>query len=1799
MQSLLKKTSLLPCSTMGRGRLIFFFFLLLGTGIGFGQSITIEDASGAEDGGAITLTATLNVGTGGVPFDVDVSTNDGTATIVDSDYTLIVNQTISFNGNAGETQTFDVIPTSDTTIEGDETLTITMSNPVGPAVDITDEAIVTIINDDFSGINIDSPASVAEGDAGTSQIDFTVSIDQSDPDNNITVDYTISGGNENTDTGTLIFLAGTATLSQTVSVTTTGDTVVESDEAVSVTLSNASGNAVIATAVGTGSFTDDDQASIGIDSPASQAEGDSGPSQIDFTVSIDQSDPDNDITVDYTISGGNEDTNTATLTFLAGTATLTQTVSVTTTGDTVVESDEAVSVTLSNASGNAVIATAVGTSSFTDDDQASIGIDSPASQAEGDSGPSQIDFTVSIDQSDPDNDITVDYTISGGNENTDIGTLTFLAGTATLTQTVSVTTTGDTVVEADEAVSVTLSNASVNAVIATAVGNSSFTDDDTASLIVVETDGNTITSEDATTDTFNVALGAQPASDVVVNIVSSDLGEGTVNTGQLTFTNANWDTPQTVTVTGVDDNLIDGNQPFTVTISVVDASSDDDFDGLSQVVNAQNTENDIAGITITETDGNTITSEDATTDTFNVVLDAQPATDVVLDIASDNVAEGTVSPITLTFNSGNWDTPQEVTVTGVDDAVIDGNQSFDVNITVNDGASDDDFDGLSVTVPVTNNDNDSASFTIVESDGATNTSEDGATDTFSVVLDVQPTSNVVFDIVSGDTGEATVSPSLLTFTPANWDTPQVIIVTGEDDFIIDGAQTFNINITVNNGASDNAFDNLADTVSVTNSDDDVAGFTIVESDGDTSTSEDGSTDTFTVVLNRRTLISNVVFNITSNDVTEGTVSPSTLTFTTANWDTPQTVTVTGVDDAIVDGIQTYDVDVSVALGSAISYLGLSQTVSVENIDDDSATVTISNTNGNEDNGPITVSATLNNEVTGGFTVDILSSDGTATTANSDYTPLNETLTFAGSAGEIQTFEVIPTPDALIEGNETLQVSMANLGSTTLTVDISDTATVTINNDDACAAGSSVPVLNDSGTEFCVDTFSDFSQDLDDYVDGTGPAGTQLVWSTNPDSSQTGDYLGSSVITGAQVVNQDTYYGFYYDSLNDCASPSIVTVTLSVNEAPNAGTTTGVTVCNTTESGGSTLIDLDNRINNQDSGSWTLTSSQLGSSITINPDNTINFDGQPLGDYVFTYTTNTALAPCVNDTVELTITVIDCSLPCNAGDTAPVFNGTDTTIEFCDDLNTDLDTYVSSTAPAGTVLTWSTSNVPTETEAHLISSTVVEPGTYYGFYYDEPNDCGSPVLAITLVRNFTPTIDSTSGDTSCGSAELTLSATASVADASTITYTWYDAPTGGNIVGTSASYTTNTLTETTSFYVTARANGCESERVEVVAAITDSPNAGTPTNTVACNIAGNGGSNVIDLDDTLTGADPGTWAIITDPSSGTLSIGSANNVDFTGLPVGNYVFEYTTTAEAPCTPTSVQVTISVSDCTVDTDGDGLTDGEETNLGTNPNDPDTDGDGLTDGEEVLVVDDSSTEAVPENATDPLDACDPFLTPDCNPVDIDLAITKEVNRNEVLLNSEVIFTITLQNTTMDRVLDIVVNDILVAGFEYRSSSASKGSYNENTGEWTIDELTAEEEVTLEITVVAVEAGNLENTAILASSFPNDGVPANNSSTVLVTVNRSQCEDPGTICNIFSPNGDGVNDTLKLVRHQDYPNNSFEVFDRYGNSVFQMDGYDSSWDGTGKNGQLPKGTYFYILDLNGDGTDVVKGWIQIVRDN
>ncbi|MCU0660004.1 MAG: InlB B-repeat-containing protein [Candidatus Pacebacteria bacterium] len=100
--------------------------------------------------------------------------------------------------------------------------------------------------------------------------------------------------------------------------------------------------------------------------------------------------------------------------------------------------------------------------------------------------------------------------------------------------------------------------------------------------------------------------------------------------------------------------------------------------------------------------------------------------------------------------------------------------------------------------------------------------ENGGTGTFTVVLGgvTPPNSDVVFTVASSNTSEATISPSILTFTPADWNTPQTVTVTGVDDNLSSNDIAI-ITVSVNDALSDSVYDSLEDrTVSVTLTNDD-------------------------------------------------------------------------------------------------------------------------------------------------------------------------------------------------------------------------------------------------------------------------------------------------------------------------------------------------------------------------------------------------------------------------------------------------------------------------------------------------------------------------------------------------------------------------------------------------------------------------------------------------------------------------------------------------------------------------------------------------------------------------------------------------------------------------------------------------------------------------------------------------------------------------------------------------------------------------------------------------------------------
>ena len=84
--------------------------------------------------------------------------------------------------------------------------------------------------------------------------------------------------------------------------------------------------------------------------------------------------------------------------------------------------------------------------------------------------------------------------------------------------------------------------------------------------------------------------------------------------------------------------------------------------------------------------------------------------------------------------------------------------------------------------------------------------------------------------------------------------------------------------------------------------------------------------------------------------------------------------------------------------------------------------------------------------------------------------------------------------------------------------------------------------------------------------------------------------------------------------------------------------------------------------------------------------------------------------------------------------------------------------------------------------------------------------------------------------------------------------------------------------------------------------------------------------------------------------------------------------------------------------------------------------------------------------------------------------------------------------------------------------------------------------------------------------------------------------------IPNVFSPNSDGINDVWAIQNLNTYPDATVAIFNRYGQTVFSSIGYLIPWDGKYNGGDLPVGTYYYIIDTK-KGRTPVSGSVTILR--
>ena len=684
---------------------------------------------------------------------------------------------------------------------------------------------------------------------------------------------------------------------------------------------------------------------------------------------------------------------------------------------------------------------------------------------------------------------------------------------------------------------------------------------------VTVTGGPITTYENITpTDTFSVVLPVAPTGTVVFDVVSNDLTEGTVDKSQLTFNAGNWNIPQVVTVTGVNDDVDDGDIPYTILLTT-NLGLTDDFSGYENAnpadVSATNIDNDVAGVTVSTISN--ATSEDGDTATFTVVLNTEPTHNVTITLSSDDLTESdTFTPITLTFTPANWNNAQTVTVTGKDDEIVDGNVGYNI-VTSTASSTDPNYDTMVVDdVAVVNNDNDTAGFIVTPLTLTTaEAAGPGKTATFTVVLTSKPATDainyvVVVDVVSNDLTEGTVDLAQLTFDHTDWNIPQTITVTGVDEVLVDGDITYTIVNTVNAGSTTDAnYDPLnPDDVSVTNTDNDAA-FVSINSFSQIETNS-GTTDfIFTVTHSGAEVVGGYSVSFyTSNGVakspTDFTGAGGSVVFLTGAIGETKTITIAVNGDVAVESNEPFNLVLNSvsAPGKNITIIPAGKTGVGTVINDDSATLSIADVSileGDSGTKTLEFTVTLDREVEDGLTIDYTTVDATATTANSDYVANSGSLTFTGTTGETKTISVTINGDEIVELDETFLVNLSNIvpvsapGSAISFAD--DSAIGTITNDDAAVISITGFTVNEDGGS------ADYTITMDKSVQ----TAFTIDFATSNDTALAGsDYTAVSTTTlnfgGANALTQTVTIPITNDSFVEPSEDLFGTISNKVDGA---------------------------------------------------------------------------------------------------------------------------------------------------------------------------------------------------------------------------------------------------------------------------------------------------------------------------------------------------------------------------------------------------------------------------------------------------------------------------------------------------------------------------------------------------------------------------------------------------------------------------------------------------------------------------
>ena len=1020
-------------------------------------TLSLSNTSVSEDGGTATVTASL-AHASSVPTTVTVSA-EAVAPAATLDYSLGSNRILTIAaGSTASTGTVTITGVDNDIDAADKTATVKGGAEntlgVGGPADLT----LTIEDDDERGVTVSATTlEMDEGDEATYRVVLT-----SEPTADVTVTPSReSGDSDVTVSEALTFTALNWSTPQTVTVSAAHDADAEDDEAV-IAHAVGGGDYDGATAASVDVTVDDDEtASSGVTltvSPDVVGEG-AGATTITVTATLDGGTRDSATPVAVSVDSGTATSGTDftevesfTITIPANGASHTGTLSLSPTQDTLDEADETVEVNGATTVEDLGVAGAEVT--IGDDDSTPTVTLSLSGTSISEAG-GIATVTASLDHASSESTaVTVSVapntpaTSSEYSPSTNL-VLTIAADSTASTGTVTITGVDNDIDAADKTVTVKGDAENTLGVGGPADLTLTIVDDDERGVTVSAT---ALEIDEGDAATYTVVLTSEPTSDVTVT-PSRESGDADVTvSGALTFTALNWSTPQTMTVSAAEDsdaendtavigNAVGGTDYGSVTAASVDITVDDNESISSEVtlsVSPDAIDEGAGATTITVT----ATLGDGTRDS---------ETPVAVSVDSGTAASGTdfteVESFTITIPANGASHTGTFSLSPTQDTLDERDETVSVNGTTT-------VPGFSVTGAEVEITDDDAAPGVTLSLSGTSISEAGGIATVTASLDhASSESTAVTVSVSPDTPATSSDYSLstnlvLTIAADSTASTGTVTITGVDNDIDAADKTVKVNGDAENtlGVGDPA------DLTLTIADDDERGVGVSESELELT---EGGNGTFTVVLESEPTADVTVTPSRSAGDTDVTVS-GPLTFTSLNWSTAQSVTVSAAQDEDTTGdVATITLQVSGADYEREFVAPVAVTVSDD--DDDLAVDTILTLSMDPASVPegagqagsrVTVTATLNHA---GYARDLdvtVSMRGGTATETTDFAMVQPRV-IRIAAGETQgtaTFTIIPVDDRIDEDDESVMVS-ASVSASHMAVEPASEMALMIEDDD--------------------------------------------------------------------------------------------------------------------------------------------------------------------------------------------------------------------------------------------------------------------------------------------------------------------------------------------------------------------------------------------------------------------------------------------------------------------------------------------------------------------------------------------------------------------------------------------------------------------------------------------------------------------------------------------------------------------------------------------------------------------------------